>query len=436
MANDSLTVTDNRTGRTYDIPVADGTVHAIDFRQVKTSDDDFGLMVYDPAFTNTASCRSAITYIDGERGILEYRGYPIEQLAENTNFLETAYLILFGELPTRDELDQWIHDITYHTYVHENIKKFMEGFQYDAHPMGMLVGTVAALSTFYTDAKHVDDARSREISTGRLIAKMPTIAAFAYRHSRGLPYVYPDNDLSYAGNFLSMLWKMTEPKYQPDPALERAVDVLFILHADHEQNCSTNAMRAVGSSRADPFSATAAAAAALYGPLHGGANEAVLRMLTEIGDRKNVPEFVKRVKAGEGRLMGFGHRVYKNYDPRATIIKRAADEVFQVTGRNPLLDIALELERIALQDDYFIQHKLYPNVDFYSGIMYQAMGFPVEMFPVLFAIPRTVGWLAQWREMVQDPEQKIARPRQVFTGPARRDFVPIKERKATLKEAA
>jgi len=436
MANDSLTVTDNRTGRTYDIPVSDGTIHATDFRQVKTSDDDFGLMVYDPAFVNTASCRSAITYIDGERGILEYRGYPIEQLAESTNFLETAYLILFGELPTRDELDQWTHDITYHTYVHENIKKFMEGFQYDAHPMGMLVGTVAALSTFYPDAKQVDDARSREISTGRLIAKMPTIAAFAYRHSRGLPYVYPDNDLSYAGNFLSMLWKMTEPKYHPDPALERAVDILFILHADHEQNCSTNAMRAVGSSKADPFSATAAAAAALYGPLHGGANEAVLRMLTEIGDRKNVPEFVKRVKAGEGRLMGFGHRVYKNYDPRATIIKRAADEVFKVTGRNPLLDIALELERIALQDDYFIQHKLYPNVDFYSGIMYQAMGFPVEMFPVLFAIPRTVGWLAQWREMVQDPEQKIARPRQVFIGERRRDFVSLDKRNSRRKDAA
>jgi len=436
MARDTLSVTDNRTGATYEIPISDGTVRAIDFRQITTGGDDFGLMVYDPAFTNTASCRSAVTYIDGDRGVLEYRGYPIEQLAEQATFLETAYLLLYGELPTRAELDQWTHDITYHTYVHENIKKFMEGFQYDAHPMGMLVGTVAALSTFYTDAKHVDDPRSREIQTGRLIAKMPTIAAFAYRHSRGLPYVYPDNDLSYTGNFLSMLWKMTEPKYRPDPALERAVDVLFILHADHEQNCSTNAMRAVGSSRADPFSATAAAAAALYGPLHGGANEAVLRMLTEIGDRKNVPEFVKRVKAGEGRLMGFGHRVYKNYDPRATIIKRAADEVFQVTGRNPLLDIALELERIALQDDYFMQHKLYPNVDFYSGIMYQAMGFPVDMFPVLFAIPRTVGWLAQWREMVQDPEQKIARPRQVFTGPARRDFVPIEKRNSRRKDAA
>jgi len=436
MSDNTLTITDNRTGRTYEIPTTDGTVRAMDFRQMKVSEDDFGLMVYDPAFTNTASCRSAITYIDGDRGILEYRGYPIEQLAENTNFLETAYLILFGELPTRAELDQWTHDITYHTYVHENIKKFMEGFQYDAHPMGMLVGTVAALSTFYPDAKQVDDARSREISTGRLIAKMPTIAAFAYRHSRGLPYVYPDNDLSYAGNFLSMLWKMTEPKYQPDPALERAVDILFILHADHEQNCSTNAMRAVGSSKADPFSATAAAAAALYGPLHGGANEAVIRMLTEIGDKKRVPEFVKRFKAGEGRLMGFGHRVYKNYDPRAKIIKETADAVFEVTGRNPLLDIALELERIALEDEYFIERKLYPNVDFYSGIIYQAMGFPVEMFPVLFAIPRTAGWLAQWREMVQDPEQKIARPRQVYVGPRRRKVVPIARRNAKRRQAA
>ncbi len=436
MSEDSLTVTDNRTGATYDVPIADGTVPAMAFRQMKASDDDFGLMVYDPAFTNTASCRSAITYIDGERGILEHRGYPIEELAQHTTFLETAYLILFGELPTRDELEQWTRDITYHTYVHENIKKFMESFQYDAHPMGMLVGTVAALSTFYPDAKQVDDARSREIQTGRLIAKMPTIAAFTYRHSRGLPYVYPDNDLSYTGNFLSMLWRMSEPKYEPDPVLERAVDVLFILHADHEQNCSTNAMRAVGSSKADPFSATAAAAAALYGPLHGGANEAVLRMLTEIGDRKHVPAFVKRVKAGESRLMGFGHRVYKNYDPRARIIKAAADEVFKVTGRNPLLDIALELERIALQDDYFIEHKLYPNVDFYSGIMYQAMGFPMEIFPVLFAIPRTAGWLAQWREMVQDPEQKIARPRQVFTGPRRREFLPIEKRNSRRKDAA
>ena len=436
MSDNTLTITDNRTGRTYEIPTVDGTVRAIDFRQMKVSEDDFGLMVYDPAFTNTASCRSAITYIDGDRGILKYRGYPIDQLAERGTFLEIAYLILYGELPSRSELDKWTHDITYRTYVHENIKKFMEGFQHDAHPMGMLVGTVGALSTFYPDAKHVDDPESREKQAHRLIAKMPTMAAFAYRHNRGLPYVYPDNDLSYTGNFLSMLWKMSEPKYQPDPILERALEVLFILHADHEQNCSTNAMRAVSSSKADPFSAAAAAAAALYGPLHGGANEAVLRMLTEIGDVKRVPEFVKRVKGGEGRLMGFGHRVYKNYDPRAKIIKQTADEVFQVTGRNPLLDIALELERIALEDDYFIQHKLYPNVDFYSGIIYQAMGFPVDMFPVLFAIPRTAGWVAHWWEMVQDPEQKIARPRQVFTGHEGRDFVPIEERNGAFKAAA
>ena len=436
MRKDQLTVTDNRTGRTYELPVTDGTVRAMDFRQMKVSDDDFGLMVYDPAATNTASCRSAITYIDGDRGILEYRGYPIEQLAEGATFLEIAYLVTYGELPTRAQLEEWTREITFHTYVHENIKKFMEGFQHDAHPMGMLVGTVAALSTFYPDAKRVDDSESREKQTQRLIAKMPTIAAFAYRHSLGLPYVYPDNELSYAGNFLSMLWKMAEPKYEPDPVLERAIDVLFVLHADHEQNCSANAMRAVGSSRVDPFSATAAAAAALYGPLHGGANEAVLRMLTEIGDKKRVPEFVKRFKAGEGRLMGFGHRVYKNYDPRAKIIKETADAVFEVTGRNPLLDIALELERIALEDEYFIERKLYPNVDFYSGIIYQAMGFPVEMFPVLFAIPRTVGWLAQWREMVQDPEQKIARPRQVYVGPRRRKVVPIARRNAKRRQAA
>jgi citrate synthase len=436
MADNTLTVTDNRTGRTFEIPITDGTVRAMDFRQMKISEDDFGLMAYDPAFTNTASCRSTITYIDGDRGILEYRGYPIAELAESSSFLEVAYLILFGELPTRAELDAWTHDITHHTYVHENVKKFMEGFQYDAHPMGMLVGTVAALSTFYRDAKDVDDERSREIQTHRLIAKMPTMAAFAYRQNLGLPYVYPDNDLSYAGNFLSMLWKMAEPRYAPDPVLERAIDVLFILHADHEQNCSANAMRAVGSSRSDPFSATAAAAAALYGPLHGGANEAVLRMLTEIGDKKRVPEAVKRFKAGEGRLMGFGHRVYKNYDPRAKIIKQTADAVFEVTGRNPLLDIALELERIALEDEYFIEHKLYPNVDFYSGIIYQAMGFPVEMFPVLFAIPRTAGWLAQWREMVQDPEQKIARPRQVYEGARQRSFTPIAKRNAARKKAA
>ena len=432
----TLTVTDNRTSRTYEVPISDGTVQAMDFRQMKTSDEDFGLMVYDPAFKNTASCRSAITYIDGDRGILEYRGYPIEELAERSTFLETAYLITYGELPTQEQMNQWAHDITYHTYVHENIKKFMEGFQYDAHPMGMLVGTVAALSTFYSDAKLVEDPESREKQTQRLIAKMPTIAAFAYRHSLGLPYVYPDNDLSYPGNFLAMLWKMAEPKYEPDPVLERAIDLLFILHADHEQNCSANAMRAVGSSHSDPFSATAAAAAALYGPLHGGANEAVLRMLTEIGDKKNVPEFVQRVKAGEGRLMGFGHRIYKNYDPRAKIIKETADQVFEVTGRNPLLDIALELERIALEDEYFIEHKLYPNVDFYSGIIYQAMGFPVDMFPVLFAIPRTVGWLAQWREMIQDPEQRIARPRQVYVGQRRRRFEPKGKRNATRKKAA
>ena len=393
-------------------------------------------MVYDPAFTNTVSCRSAISYVDGERGILEYGGYPIEELAKRSTFLETAYLISYGELPNRAQLKEWTRNITHHTFVHESVKKLMEGFQYDAHPMGMLIGTVAALSTFYPEAKDVDDAQSREIQTWRLIAKMPTIAAFAYRHSMGLPYIYPDNDLSYAGNFLSMLWKMTEPRYKPEPVLERAIDIMFILHADHEQNCSTSAMRAVGSSRGDPFSATAAAAAALYGPLHGGANEAVIRMLVEIGDKKRVPAFIKQVKAGEGLLMGFGHRVYKSYDPRAKIIKRTAEDVFAVTGPNPLLDIALELERIALEDDYFIERKLYPNVDFYSGIIYQAMGFPVKMFPVLFAIPRTVGWLAQWREMIQDPEQKISRPRQIYVGPQRRSFLPIEKRNASREHAA
>ncbi|MDO8616323.1 MAG: citrate synthase [Dehalococcoidia bacterium] len=425
---DTLTVTDNRTGRTYEIPVNEGVVRASEFRKMKAHEGDFGLMVYDPAFTNTASCRSAITHIDGEQGILEYRGYPIEELAEQSSYLETAYLLLYGELPTKSQMDEWTHDIKFHTYVHENIKKFMEGFQYDAHPMGMLVGTVAALSTFYPDAKHVADPVSRDIQTMRLIAKMPTMAAFAYRHNRGLPYVYPDNDLSYTGNFLSMLWKMSEPQYKPAPALERAIEVLFILHADHEQNCSTNAMRSVASSEADPFSATAAAAAALYGPLHGGANEAVIRMLGIIGDKKRVPEFVSRVKSGEDLLWGFGHRVYKSYDPRAKIIKRTADEVFELTGPNPLLEIALELERIALEDDYFVQRKLYPNVDFYSGIIYQALGFPVDMFPVLFAIPRTVGWLAQWREMLEDPEQKIARPRQIYAGATRRSYTPIERR--------
>jgi citrate synthase len=377
---------------------------------------------------NTAFCQSRITYIDGDRGILWYRGYPIEELAEKTTFLETAYLILYGELPNRKQLDSWVWDITHHTIIHENVKKFMDGFHHDAHPMGMLVSTVAALSTFYPESKLIKDAELRRKQVHRLIGKMPTLAAFTYRHSIGMPYAYPDNDLSYTGNFLNMMFKMTELKYEPHPVLERALDVLFILHADHEQNCSTTAMRAVGSSQPDPYVATAAAAAALYGPLHGGANEQVLRMLAEIGSVRNVPDYVKRVKAGEGRLMGFGHRVYKNYDPRARIIKTVAEQVFDVTGRNPLLDIALELERIALQDDYFIERKLYPNVDFYSGIIYQAMRFPVDMFPVLFAIPRTAGWIAQWEEMLPDPEQKIARPRQIYLGPERRPVVPMESR--------
>ncbi len=426
----TLSVTDNRTGKSYELPIKDGTVRAMDLRQISTGGGDFGLMSYDPAFTNTASCRSAITFIDGDKGILEYRGYPIEQLAQKSTYLETAYLIVYGELPTAAQLTKWTHNITYHTMVHENIKKFVDGFNYDAHPMGTLVGTIGALSTYYPDARNVDDPESREVQTWRLIAKIPTIAAFAYRHSRGMPFVYPDNDLSFPGNFLNMLWKMSEPKYKPNPTLERAIDVLFILHADHEQNCSANAMRAVGSSRPDPFSATAAAAAALYGPLHGGANEEVLRMLQEIGDKKRVPEFIKKFKNGEGRLMGFGHRVYKNYDPRAKIIKRTAEEVFDLTGKNPMLEIALELERIALQDEYFVSRKLYPNVDFYSGIIYQALGFPVEMFPVLFAIPRTAGWVAQWREMITDTEQKIARPRQVYTGFRGRSYVAIGKRDA------
>ncbi len=428
-AADSLTVTDNRTGRSYDMPIVDGAVRALDFRDIKTTEDDFGLMVYDPSFGNTASCRSKITHIDGEKGILEYRGYPIEELAEKSTYLETAYLLIYGELPTRQQLENWIHEITFRTYLHENVKKSMEGFQYDAHPMGMLVGTVGALSTFYPDAKEVSDEASRELQTIRLIAKMPTIAAFTYRHNRGLPYVYPDNDLTYTGNFLSMLWRMSEPRYNPHPRIERAIEVLFILHADHEQNCSTNAMRSVGSSLADPFSTTAAAAAALYGPLHGGANEAVIHMLQEIGDKKNVPDFVRRVRSGEaGRLMGFGHRVYKSYDPRAKIIKETADEVLDLTEPHPLLEIALELERIALEDDYFIERQLYPNVDFYSGIIYQALGFPVDMFPVLFAIPRTSGWLAQWREMLSDPEQRIARPRQIYEGSGRREYISLDDR--------
>jgi citrate synthase len=430
MAKESLTLVDNRTGKSYEIPIQNGAIRAADLRQVKVDQDDFGLMSYDPAFMNTASCQSKITFIDGDKGILRYRGYPIEELAEKSSYLETAYLVLYGELPTKAELEGWARNITFHTIIHENIKKFMDGYHYDAHPMGMLVSTVAALSTFYPDAKSIFDPESRRKQTYRLIGKMPTLAAFAYRHSRGLPYAYPDNDLSYTGNFLNMLFKMTEVKYEPNPVLEQALDVLFILHADHEQNCSTNAMRSVASAHVDPYSAVAAAAAALYGPLHGGANEAVLRMLAEIGSKDKVPEFIRKVKGGEGRLMGFGHRVYKNYDPRAKIIKRIADQVFEVTGRNPLLDIALELERIALEDDYFIKRKLYPNVDFYSGIIYQAMGFPVEMFPVLFAIPRTSGWVAQWEEMLVDPEQKIARPRQIYLGPAERSHVAIERREA------
>jgi citrate synthase len=430
MASETLTVTDNRTGKTYEIPVMPGgAIRATDLRQIKTAADDFGVMSYDPAFMNTASCKSAVTFIDGDKGILEYRGYPIEQLAEHSSFLEVAYLILNGELPTQKQLEEFTWQITHHTWVHENFKKFMDGFHHDAHPMSMFISAVAALSTFYPDARESRDAGHRNLQIFRLVAKVPTIAAFAYRHLRGFAYVYPDNDLTYAGNFLNMMFKTCEVKYKPEPALERALDVLFILHADHEQNCSANAVRAVGSSGVDPYSAVAAGAAALYGPLHGGANEAVLRMLREIGSTANVPAFIKRVKGGEGaKLMGFGHRVYKNYDPRAKIIKRIADEVFAVTGTNEFLAVALELERIALQDEYFVSRKLYPNVDFYSGLIYEAMGLPVEMFPVLFAIPRTAGWLAQWQEMINDPEQKIARPRQIFTGPRTRDFVPVGRR--------
>jgi len=427
--SDHLKVIDSRTGREYSFPIANGTVKAMDLRQIKVSDEDFGLMTYDPAFMNTASCQSKITFIDGDKGILRYRGYPIEQLAGKCTYLEVAYLVIHGELPTRTQLEDWTHNITYHTMLHENIKKFMEGFHPDAHPMGVLVSTVGALSTFYPDARNIHDAESRKLQIYRLIGKMPTIGAYGYRHRLGLPYVYPDNDLGYSGNFLNMLYKMTEPKYKPNSVLERALDILFILHADHEQNCSANVMRSIGSSHADPFVAMAGAAAALYGPLHGGANEQVLRMLTEIGSKDKIPEFIKRVKSGEGgRLMGFGHRIYKNYDPRAKIIKETADQVFAVTGRNPLLDIALELERIALEDDYFVKRKLYPNVDFYSGIIYQAMGFPTDAFTVLFAIPRTSGWIAQWQEMLLDPEQKIARPRQMYLGYDKRDFVPIERR--------
>jgi citrate synthase len=428
MAAETLTITDNRTGKNYEIPVEHDTIRAMDLRQIKVKDDDFGMMSYDPAYKNTASTKSTITMIDGGKGILRYRGYPIEQLAEKSSFLEVAYLILFGELPTQSEMDSWVHDITYHTFLHENIKALMQGFRYDAHPMGMFISTVAALSTFYPEARQVEDPDVRLYQIKRLIAKVPTIAAFSYRHGRGLPYVYPDNDLSYTGNLLSMLFKMSEAKYEPNPVLEHALDVLFILHADHEQNCSTSTMRAIGSSKADPYVSLAGAAAALYGPLHGGANEAVLRMLEEIEDVKQVPTYIERVKQGEFRLMGFGHRVYKNYDPRARFIKQVADEVFEVTGRNPLLDVALELERIALEDDYFGSRKLYPNVDFYSGLIYQAIGLPVDMFPVMFALARSVGWLSQWQELLNDSEQAIARPRQIYLGEEERKYTSIKNR--------
>ena len=425
---DTLSITDNRTGKVYEVPIKDDTIRATDLRKIKVADDDFGLMTYDPAFMNTAACRSAITFIDGDKGILEYRGYPIEQLAEHSTYLETAYLLLYGELPTQKELDTWTFHITHHTILHENIKNLMDGFRYNAHPMGMLISTVAALSTFYPEAKEIGNPEVRQKQIYRLIAKVITIAAFGYRHITGMPFAYPDNDLSYPGNFLNMMFKMTEVRYKPHPTLEHALDVLFILHADHEQNCSTSAMRSIGSSHVDPYSALAGAAAALYGPLHGGANEEVIKMLTEIGSIDHIPAFLKRVEAGDVKLMGFGHRVYKNYDPRAKIIKRVADEVFEVTGKNPLLKVALELERIALSDDYFVKRKLYPNVDFYSGLIYQAMKFPMDMFPVLFAIGRTSGWLAQWQEMLVDPDQKISRPRQIYSGSARRDYVNLAER--------
>jgi len=428
MVKDSLRIVDQRTNAEFEVPISKGTIRAMDLRQIKTGPDDFGMMTYDPAFMNTASCQSAITFIDGDKGILRYRGYPIEQLAEKCTFLEVAYLILHGELPTETQLQNWVKEITYHTMLHETTKRFLEGFRYDAHPMGMFISTVAALSTVYPDARNIHDPEKRRLQIARLIGKVPTIAAYTYRHSLGYPYVYPENDFTYSENFMNMLWRMTEPKYRPNPALSRALDILFILHADHEQNCSANVMRAVGSSQADPFVSVAAAAAALSGPLHGGANEEVLKMLDEIGSKDRVPSYIETVKAGHGKLMGFGHRIYKNYDPRARIIKWAADQVFAATGKNPKLEIALELERIALEDEYFIKRKLYPNVDFYSGIIYQALGFKPDMFTVLFAIPRTVGWLAQWQEMLEDPEQKIARPRQIYTGSAQRDFVPIEKR--------
>jgi citrate synthase len=432
MHSDSLTITDNRTGKAYTLPIANGAIRAMDLRQIRTGPGDFGLLSYDPAFMNTASTVSRITEIDGDRGILRYRGYPIEVLAERSNYLEVAYLLLHGELPTFDQMDSWVWQITHHTWVHENIKKFMDGFHHDAHPMGMLISTVAALSTFYPEARDASDPETRRLQIIRLVAKMPTLAAFAFRHSLGLPYAYPDNDLSYTGNFLNMLFKTTEVKYEPNRTIERALEVLFILHADHEQNCSTNAVRSVGSSHVDPYSALAGGVAALYGPLHGGANEEVLRMLRAVGSKDRIPEFIQQVKEGKAKLMGFGHRVYKNYDPRAKIIKRMADEVFEVTRPSELLPIALELERIALEDDYFVSRKLYPNVDFYSGLIYQAIGFPVEMFPVLFAIPRTSGWLAQWQEMRGDPEQKIARPRQLYLGSGSRGYLEIGKRDEPL----
>jgi citrate synthase len=434
MPRETLTIQDNRTGKTYEIPIEHGTVRSTDLRQIKTDSEDFGIMAYDPGFMNTAACKSKITYIDGDKGILRYRGYPIEQLAEKSSFLETVYLLYNGELPTQPELDQFTRLVLGHTIIHESTKKFIDGFRYDAHPMAMFLSTTAALSTFYKDGANIFDARSRMIQFQRMTAKVPTIAAYCYRHSIGMPYSYPDNDLSYPGNFLNMMFKGTEMKYQPHPVLERALDVLFILHLDHEQNCSTATMRGIGSSHCDPFTALAGAAAALYGPLHGGANEAVLRMLTEIGSKENIPEFIRKVKHGEGKkLMGFGHRVYKNYDPRARIIKQVAFEVFEVTGRDPLLDIAIELERIALEDEYFVSRKLYPNVDFYSGLIYQAMGFPVAMFPVLFAIPRTPGWLTQWEEQILDEEQRIVRPRQIYLGYGHRDYVPVAERQSAAR---
>lgn len=428
MAKETLTITDNRTGKTYEVPITYGTIHATDLRQIKTSDDDFGMMTYDPAFMNTASCKSTITFIDGDKGILRYRGYPIEQLAEKSSYLEVAYLLLNGELPNKKQLAEWESNVLQHTYIHENIKKLMEGFRYDAHPMGMFISTVAALSTFYPEANKIFDVEVRKKQILRLIGKVPTIAAFSYRHIKGMPYVYPNNDLSFIQNFLNMMYSIGSPRYEVPAIFEKALNILFILHADHEQNCSTSAMRNVGSSQVDPYSATAAAAAALYGPLHGGANEAVLRMLDHIGHLSEVPKFIESVKKGEGRLMGFGHRIYKNYDPRAKVIKKLAYDVFAVTGSNPKLDIALELERIALEDEYFIKRKLYPNVDFYSGIIYQAMGFPLEFFPVLFAIPRTSGWISHWQEMLLDQEQKIARPRQIYLGHDVRDYVPIEKR--------